>query len=79
MPTTVDKIRRALEKKFGISEEEMRPLAVTYGDEVDQVNQRLDEAVDLLRKGLRSEAIQSVNRVPQRDASGCGIGIPRGR
>ncbi|TWU06440.1 hypothetical protein [Stieleria varia] len=64
MPSTVDLIRRALEKKFGISEDEMRPLAEKFGLEVEKVNKRLDEAVDLLRKGLRSEAIQSISRVP---------------
>lgn len=64
MPSTVDKIRRALEKKFGISEDEMRPLALKYSEEVQRVNDRLDQAVDLLRKGLRSEAIQSVNMTP---------------
>ncbi len=36
----------------------MRPLATAYADEVYQVNARLYEAVALLRKGLRSEAIQ---------------------
>lgn len=64
MPTTVDKIRRALEKRDGIAEEEMRPLATAYRDQVQQVNQRLDDAVMLLRKGLRSEAIQRVEMTP---------------
>ena len=64
MPTTVDKIRRALEKRDGIAEEEMRPLADAYRTEVQDVNQRLDESVMLLRKGLRSEAIQRVEMTP---------------
>ncbi|MDM4016676.1 hypothetical protein [Roseiconus lacunae] len=64
MPTTVDKIRRALEKRDGIAEEEMRPLADSFKVEVQAVNQRLDEAVMLLRKGLRSEAIQRVEMTP---------------
>jgi hypothetical protein len=64
MATTVDKIRRALEKRDGIAEEEMRPLAESYRKEVQAVNQRLDEAVMLLRKGLRSEAIQRVEMTP---------------
>src|SRR6056297_1645622 len=64
MPTTVDKIRRALEKRDGIAEEEMRPLADAYREQVQQVNQRLDDAVMLLRKGLRSEAIQRVEMTP---------------
>ncbi|MCA9138744.1 MAG: hypothetical protein KDB00_18360 [Planctomycetales bacterium] len=64
MPTTVDKIRRALEKRDGIAEDEMRPLAETYRTKVQEVNQRLDDAVMLLRKGLRSEAIQRVEMTP---------------
>ncbi len=42
----------------------MLPLASAYADEVDRVNQRLSEAVDLLRKGLRSEAIQRASLQP---------------
>ncbi|MEM6472022.1 MAG: hypothetical protein AAF802_20850 [Planctomycetota bacterium] len=64
MATTVDKIRRALEKRDGIAEEEMRPLAEAYRKEVQAVNQRLDDAIMLLRKGLRSEAIQRVELTP---------------
>lgn len=64
MPTTVDKIRRALEKRDGIAEDEMRPLAEAYRTKVQEVNQRLDDAVMLLRKGLRSEAIQRVEMTP---------------
>ncbi|MEL6105942.1 MAG: hypothetical protein AAFU85_07895 [Planctomycetota bacterium] len=64
MATTVDKIRRALEKRDGIAEEEMRPLADDYRSQVQEVNQRLDESVMLLRKGLRSEAIQRVEMTP---------------
>ena len=64
MPTTVDKIRRALEKRGGIAEEEMQPLADDYRAQVNEVNSRLDEAVMLLRKGLRSEAIQRVEMTP---------------
>ena len=64
MPTTVDKIRRALEKRDGIAEDEMRPLAEDYRSQVVEVNKRLDDAVMLLRKGLRSEAIQRVEMTP---------------
>ena len=64
MATTVDKIRRALEKRDGIAEEEMRPLADAYRTQVQQVNQRLDDSVMLLRKGLRSEAIQRIEMTP---------------
>lgn len=64
MPTTVDKIRRALEKRDGIAEDEMRVLAEAFRAKVQEVNQRLDDAVMLLRKGLRSEAIQRVEMTP---------------
>ena len=64
MPTTVDEIRFALEKRDGVSEGDMQTLASAYRDEVKRVNQRLDESVMLLRKGLRSEAIQRIEMRP---------------
>lgn len=64
MPTTVDKIRRALEKRDGIAEDAMRTLAEDYQAKVETVNQRLDDSVMLLRKGLRSEAIQRIEMTP---------------
>jgi hypothetical protein len=64
MSTLPDEIRKALEKPDGVSEETMAPLASRYDEEVRAVNERLDEAVALLRKNLRSEAIQSANRRP---------------
>ena len=42
----------------------MTPLAAEYAIEVERVNERLAEAVKLLRKGLRSEAIQRANMTP---------------
>ena len=64
MSTLPDEIRKALEKPDGISEETMSTLAARYDEQVRAVNERLDEAVALLRKNLRSEAIQSANRRP---------------
>lgn len=64
MPTTVDKIRRALEKRGGIAENEMQALAEDFQAKVQAVNERLDQSVMLLRKGLRSEAIQRVEMTP---------------
>ena len=64
MSSLPDEIRKALEKPDGVSEETMAPLASRYDEEVRGVNERLDEAVALLRKNLRSEAIQSANRRP---------------
>lgn len=48
----------------GISDDVMGPLALGYGEDVERVNDRLSEAVNLLRKGLRSEAIQRANMTP---------------
>ena len=64
MPSISDEIRVALDKPDGVSEEIMVPLSAQYDQEVAAVNERLDEAVMLLRKNLRSEAIQSANRRP---------------
>ena len=64
MPSISDEIRLALDKPDGVSEEIMMPLAAQYDQQVTAVNERLDEAVMLLRKNLRSEAIQSANRRP---------------
>ncbi|MCO8122986.1 hypothetical protein NHH03_14655 [Stieleria sp. TO1_6] len=76
MPTTVDKIRRALEKRDGIAEEEMRPLADAFRSQVQEVNQRLDDAVMLLRKGLRSEAIQRVEMTPNALDAAAALDFP---
>lgn len=76
MATTVDKIRLALEKRDGIAEDQMRPLADAYREQVQQVNQRLDEAVMLLRKGLRSEAIQRVGMTPNALDSAAELEFP---
>lgn len=64
MANLVDSIRATLGKRDGISEEAMRPLAATYSAEVSRVNARLSAAVELLHKGLRSEAIQSASLPP---------------
>ncbi|MGB7328996.1 MAG: hypothetical protein WBD31_29215 [Rubripirellula sp.] len=64
MATTVDLIRSALERRDGLSEDVMAPLASAYHDDATRVNERLAEAVGLLRKGLRSEAIQRASLHP---------------
>ncbi len=56
--TISDKIRKQLEQPDGLTIEALSPLAVEYGRETEQVNTRLAECTQLLRKGLRSEAIQ---------------------
>ncbi len=76
MPSTVDQIRYALEQQDGLSEEVMRPLATAYADEVYQVNARLYEAVALLRKGLRSEAIQRASMKPNAIDDAANLDFP---
>ena len=56
--TISDQIRKQLEQPDGLTVEALEPLANAYGQETAQVNARLAECTHLLRKGLRSEAIQ---------------------
>ncbi len=56
--TITDQIRKQLEQPDGLTIEALTPLAEEYGRETAQVNARLSECTQLLRKGLRSEAIQ---------------------
>ncbi|HBV63523.1 MAG TPA: hypothetical protein DEF45_10925, partial [Rhodopirellula sp.] len=76
MPHLPDEIRQALEKPDGISEETMQPLAERFDDEVRAVNERLNEAVALLRKNLRSEAIQAANRRPNAMEAAASLDFP---
>lgn len=62
--SVVDRIREQMERQDGVSGESMEPLAMSYGLEVGQANDRLGVCVNLLRKGLRSEAIQQANMRP---------------
>ena len=66
----------ALLKHYGISEETMQPLAERFDDAVRAVNERLNEAVALLRKNLRSEAIQAANRRPNAMEAAASLDIP---
>lgn len=76
MPSTVDQIRYALEQQDGLTEEVMGPLAAAYADEVYRVNARLYEAVALLRKGLRSEAIQRACMKPNAIDGAANLDFP---
>ena len=62
--SVVDRIRELMERQDGVSGEAMEPLAMAYGLEVGQANDRLSVCVNLLRKGLRSEAIQQAGMRP---------------
>lgn len=60
----VDQIREQMGRVDGIRGEELEPLAMAYSAEVAQINQRLIDCSLLLRKGLRSEAIQQAYMRP---------------
>jgi hypothetical protein len=60
----VDQIRQQLSQPDGITHETMQPLADEYSVEAMEVNARLLESIQLLRKGQRSEAIQLANSKP---------------
>tara|TARA_R110002073_G_scaffold73085_7_gene178787 strand:+ start:2522 stop:5428 length:2907 start_codon:yes stop_codon:yes gene_type:complete len=76
MATIVELIRQSLAKRDGISEEVLRPLAASYATEVTRVNNRLSAAVQLLHKGLRSEAIQSVSMNPNAIDDAAKLDLP---
>jgi 5-bromo-4-chloroindolyl phosphate hydrolysis protein len=62
--TLATRIRRQLENPDGLTQEALQPLAEEYRQAVESVNERLLACVNLLRKGLRSEAIQRANLKP---------------
>lgn len=62
--TTVDQIREQLERQGGLTAEAMEPLAQAYTQEIERINLRLAQCAQLLRKGLRSEAIQQAGVRP---------------
>jgi hypothetical protein len=59
-----DQIRKQLEQPDALTMESIEPLAEAYGMETQQANSRLAECIQLLRKGLRSEAIQRAAMKP---------------
>ncbi|TWU65938.1 hypothetical protein [Crateriforma conspicua] len=71
-----DQIRQALEKRDGISAQSMSPLAASYQQEAERVNVRLQEAVALLRKGLRAEAIQRASLRPNALEAAAALDFP---
>jgi hypothetical protein len=58
------RIRKQLEQPNGLTQEKLEPLAQEYSAAVAKVNQRLDECIGLIRRGLRSEALQRARMVP---------------
>ena len=62
--SVVDRIHALMERQDVVSSDSVEPLATAYAAEVGQVNDRLAACVNLLRKGLRSEAIQQASIRP---------------
>jgi hypothetical protein len=60
----VQKLRNQFEQPDGLSAESLAPLVDEYSRAVEEVNERLATCVGLLRKGLRSEALQRARMKP---------------
>lgn len=58
------RIRKQLEQPNGLTQEKLEPLAAEYAAAVAKANERLNECIGLIRKGLRSEALQRVRMAP---------------
>src|SRR6056297_2589500 len=76
MHPVVEKIRKAMEQRDGLSEEVMSPLALAYGQAVETINERLSEATALLDKNLRSEAIQRASVTPNAIQAAADLDFP---
>ena len=63
--TVIDQIRAILKGRAAISREMLEPLVDDYSEQVARVNERLQRCEGLLRKGLRSEAIQLADLEPR--------------
>lgn len=60
----IDRIRKQLDQPDALTIESLQPLAEAYGAETRQANERLSDCIQMLRKGLRSEAIQRASMKP---------------
>jgi hypothetical protein len=60
----VTRLRNQFEQPDGLSAEVLAPLVEEYSRAVIEVNERLTACVGLLRKGLRSEALQRARMKP---------------
>jgi hypothetical protein len=61
----IDRIRKLLVQPNGLTVEALQPLAEEYGIETEKANSRLSDCVQLLRKGLRAEALQLADIKPR--------------
>jgi primosomal protein N'' len=53
-----------MEQPNGLTQEKLEPLAAEFSAAVAKANERLNECIGLIRKGLRSEALQRVRMAP---------------
>ena len=58
------RIRKQMEQPNGLTQEKLEPLAAEFSAAVAKANERLNECIGLIRKGLRSEALQRVRMAP---------------
>jgi len=58
------KIRKQLDQPDGLTFEKLEPMAIEYAEQAAAVNRRLNECLNLLHRGLRSEALQRVGIKP---------------
>lgn len=58
------RIRKQMEQPNGLTQEKIEPLAAEFAAAVAKANERLNECIGLIRKGLRSEALQRVRMAP---------------
>lgn len=61
----VDELRTAVASPDGADVDLLRDAAAQYGEMCDRANRRLVECHSLLKRGLRSEALQACERDPQ--------------
>ncbi|MCC9602655.1 hypothetical protein LOC67_19060 [Stieleria sp. JC731] len=76
MPAITLRINRLLDS-HSISEDDVREIVELYEGELSVVNQKLGDAVDLVRRGLRSEAMAIIGSSPSLIDRANELAIPR--
>ncbi|MEO9929866.1 hypothetical protein [Rhodopirellula bahusiensis] len=76
MSAITRRINRLLDSP-SISEEDLREIVEQYEGELSIVNQKLGDAVDLVRRGLRSEAMAIIGSSPSLIDQANELSIPR--
>src|SRR6056297_1435651 len=76
MSAIIRRVNRLLDS-HSISEEDLRGIVDQYESELSIVNQKLGDAVDLVRRGLRSEAMAIIGSSPSLIDQANELSIPR--